>query len=87
MTVNINDTNVKMSREEFNVLMKTTYFQFDNTNQKEGDHIPNGFYLVDGKTRECKWVFGFNVSVSAIEIKVADRKFKVNQPWKGYTYA
>lgn len=87
ISVSIDGLNIKMSRKQYDELMKCTLFQFDNTNQKEGDEIPSGFYLVDTKTKSAKFKWLCPMKKSTVSITVNERIFKVNAPWIGFSYA
>lgn len=86
MTVYIDGLSIKMSRKQYDELMKCTLFKF-NPAPTEGDTPPDGFYLVDTKTKVCTFKWLAIIKKNAIIMNVNDRAFKVNQPWKGFTYA
>lgn len=82
MNVKIHGLSIKMSRKQFDELMKCTLFTFPSSVE------PDGFYLVDKKARKAtfKWSVP-SLKSSDVTIDVEGRVFKVNQPWKGYLYA
>lgn len=87
MKVDISGIVVDMSRKQFDELMKCIVFQFNRKNQPEGDVPPDGFYLVDTKTKTATFKWLAIIKPSATSLDVNGRIFKVNQPWKDFTYA
>lgn len=86
MRVNISGLVVDMTRRQFDTLMKCIVFEFPGITT-EGDAPADGFYLVDTKTKTATLQYEAILKHNTTALEVNGRIFKVNTPWKGYTYS
>ena len=86
MKVNINGNIVKMKRALYDNIMKSTFLVGYHA-ETEGDSLPAGFYIVDGKARKATLVYDYEqIKSSDVQVKVNDMVFKIQSMIRGYSY-